>query len=54
MATVNGARALGLDPLLGSIAPGRSARLVYVPVPEGADPMEVVTSCPESVAWVQA
>ena len=54
MATVNGARALGLDPLLGSIAPGRSARLVHVPVPEGADPMEVVTTCPESVAWVPA
>ena len=54
MATMNGARALGLESTFGSIAPGRSARLVHVPVPPGEDPQDVVTRGPESVAWVDA
>lgn len=54
MATANGARALGLDGTLGSIAPGKCARLLAVPVPPGADPLEVVTANPPEVAWVEA
>ena len=54
MATMNGARALGLESTFGSISPGRSARLIHVPVPPGEDPQDVVTRGPESVAWVDA
>jgi cytosine/adenosine deaminase-related metal-dependent hydrolase len=52
MATLNGARALGFEEALGSIAPGRTARLLAVPVPPGADPLETVTSNPPCVTWV--
>ena len=52
MATVNGAHALGLDATFGAIAPGKSARLVHVPVPPGEDPLEVVTRGPETVEWL--
>jgi cytosine/adenosine deaminase-related metal-dependent hydrolase len=54
MATLNGARALGLQETLGSIAPGRAARLLAVPVPEGADPLEAVTAGPAACTWVPA
>ena len=53
MATVNGARALGLEETLGSIAPGRSARLIHVPVPPGGDPLEVVTAGRPEVTWLE-
>ena len=52
MATTNGARALGLDAAFGAIAPGKSARLLQVPVPPGEDPLEVVTRGPETVQWL--
>jgi imidazolonepropionase-like amidohydrolase len=54
MATLNGARALGLDATFGAIAPGKSARLLQVPVPPGEDPLEVVTGGPGTVTWVDA
>ena len=53
MATLNGAKALGLEEDLGSLAPGKLALMVRVPLPSpSADPMETVTSCPEKVAPV--
>ncbi len=50
MATLNGAVALGLDNRFGSIAAGKSARLVVVPLdgPE-ASPLDAVCSTPDSV-----
>ena len=54
MATINGANALGLGATFGAIAPGKTARLLQVPVAPGEDPLEVVTSGPEEVSWVEA
>jgi len=53
MATLNGARVLGLDRKLGSLEPGKIAGMVSVPLPSpGDDPFEVVTSNPENVTPV--
>jgi 5-methylthioadenosine/S-adenosylhomocysteine deaminase len=50
MATLNGARALGLDTCLGSVEAGKLARLLVVPVAaEEDDPLEVVCSNPPTV-----
>jgi len=50
MATLNGARALRLDSLLGTLEKGKIARFVAVPLAEpGDDPLETVTSGPASV-----
>jgi 5-methylthioadenosine/S-adenosylhomocysteine deaminase len=50
MATLNGARALGLDDRLGTIEPGKLASLFVVPLPDpAAKPFEVVCSNPETV-----
>jgi cytosine/adenosine deaminase-related metal-dependent hydrolase len=48
MATLNGARALGLGKELGSIEPGKAASLAVVPLEDPQDdPLEVVTTYPE-------
>jgi predicted amidohydrolase YtcJ len=39
-ATVNGARALGLETELGALAPGRRARMLVVRVPPGVNDVE--------------
>jgi 5-methylthioadenosine/S-adenosylhomocysteine deaminase len=53
MATLNGARVLGLDQRLGSLDPGKIAVMVSVPLPSpDDDPLEVVTSNPEVVTPV--
>ena len=55
MATLNGAKALGLEQDLGSLAPGKLARMVRVVLPSlSDDPMETVTTCPETVEPVAA
>ena len=48
MATLNGARALGMSDDLGAVAPGKLAELIVVPL-EGNAPLEVVTGNPEQV-----
>ncbi len=54
MATLNGATALGLDGRLGSIAAGKSSRLVVVPLEDAdASPLETVCSTPSSVYPLQ-
>jgi len=46
MATLNGARALGLERDLGSIEAGKQARLLAAPLEDPEDdPLEVVTAC---------
>lgn len=43
MATLNGARALGLDDTLGTLEPGKAARLAIVPLPAAAgDPYDLL------------
>jgi cytosine/adenosine deaminase-related metal-dependent hydrolase len=55
MATLNGARVLGVDGLIGSLDPGKLARMAHVPlVSDSDDPLEVVTSNPESVTPLNA
>jgi cytosine/adenosine deaminase-related metal-dependent hydrolase len=50
MATLNGARALGLADRLGTIEEGKLAELVVVPLPEPeVPPLEVVCSVPSTV-----
>jgi cytosine/adenosine deaminase-related metal-dependent hydrolase len=50
MATFNGAAALGLSDRFGSIEPGKSDRLVVVPLPPNSeDPAGVVCSCPTQI-----
>jgi cytosine/adenosine deaminase-related metal-dependent hydrolase len=50
MATLDGAAALGLDDRLGSIEPGKLARLNVVPLDHaGADPHEALCSVPRQV-----
>jgi cytosine/adenosine deaminase-related metal-dependent hydrolase len=51
MATLNGARALGLADRLGTIEEGKLAELIVVPLPEpDAPPLEVVCSVPPTVS----
>jgi cytosine/adenosine deaminase-related metal-dependent hydrolase len=55
MATVNGASALGLGDRLGSIEPGKLARLVVVPLGDtDDDPLEILISEPETVLHLDA
>jgi cytosine/adenosine deaminase-related metal-dependent hydrolase len=55
MATLNGARALGLGADLGTIEKGRLAALVVVPLEDPAwDPLEVVTWNPPEVHALEA
>jgi len=49
MATLNGATALGLDDRLGSIEPGKLARLVVVPLEDDQDPLQQICSVPAKV-----
>jgi cytosine/adenosine deaminase-related metal-dependent hydrolase len=50
MATLEGARALGVDDRLGSIEPGKLARLVAVALPRAdADPLAAVCDSPQRV-----
>ncbi|HKQ62283.1 MAG TPA: amidohydrolase family protein, partial [Candidatus Polarisedimenticolaceae bacterium] len=49
VATLNGARALGLGAELGSIEPGKLARLAVVPVEAGQDPLETLCAVPPRV-----
>ncbi len=50
MATLNGATALGLADRLGSIEPGKLARLVVVPLdPDDDDPLAAICSKPDDV-----
>jgi imidazolonepropionase-like amidohydrolase len=50
MATLNGARALGLADRLGTIEAGKLAELIVVPLPDpDASPLEVVCSVPPTV-----
>ena len=50
MATLNGARALGLDEQLGSIEPGKAAKLIAIPLAgEKDDPLLAACSCPTEV-----
>jgi aminodeoxyfutalosine deaminase len=56
-ATIEGARALGFDDQLGSIAPGRRAELVAVSVDGGTDdPEEALVSGvqPDRVRWIES
>ncbi len=55
MATLNGARALGLGKDLGSVEPGRLAALSVVPLDDPQDdPLEVVTTYPEQPMLLEA
>ncbi len=50
MATLNGARALGLGDRLGTIEAGKLAELIVVPLPEQVDnPLELICAEPEKV-----
>jgi 5-methylthioadenosine/S-adenosylhomocysteine deaminase len=50
MATLNGARALGLADRFGTIEEGKLAELIVVPLPDPeASPLEVVCSGPPTV-----
>jgi cytosine/adenosine deaminase-related metal-dependent hydrolase len=50
MATLNGAAALGMDDRLGSIAPGKLAKLIVVPLDEeDDDPLGTICSVPDQV-----
>lgn len=53
MATLNGARALGLADRLGSIEVGKLARLVVVPLDRGADPLEALCAEPRAIFGLQ-
>ena len=53
MATLNGARALGLDRDLGSLEPGKRAQLLVAGLEDPEDdPLEVVTSCPAEITTI--
>lgn len=55
MATLNGARALGVDDRLGTLERGKLARCLHIPlVSEADDPYEAVCSTPERVEWLGA
>jgi 5-methylthioadenosine/S-adenosylhomocysteine deaminase len=49
MATLHGARALGLDDRLGSIEPGKLAALIVIPVDPGTDPAHAICARPSTV-----
>jgi cytosine/adenosine deaminase-related metal-dependent hydrolase len=50
MATLHGARALGVAERLGSIAVGKLARLIAVPLAQGADdPFETLCNRPSEL-----
>lgn len=54
MATLNGAAALGLANRFGSIEPGKSARLLVVPLDSGDDdPFAAICSEPAEVRWLE-
>jgi cytosine/adenosine deaminase-related metal-dependent hydrolase len=56
-ATRQGARALGLDRELGTMAPGKRARLIGVSLPAGIEDVEeylVSNVYPDQIAWIEA
>lgn len=54
MATLNGARALGLADRLGSIEPGKLAELVAVPLASDDDPLAELCSVPSEVRRIES
>jgi cytosine/adenosine deaminase-related metal-dependent hydrolase len=56
-ATVHGARALGFTDLLGTLEPGRMARLIAVRLPEAVGDVEeylVSGVDPDAIEWLEA
>jgi cytosine/adenosine deaminase-related metal-dependent hydrolase len=56
-ATINGARALGVDHEIGSLAPGQRARFLSVRLPAGVQDVEAALVggvAPEQIAWIEA
>lgn len=53
MATVNGARALGLSDIVGDLAPGKEADMIAISAPHNLeDPVSYLVNQAEQAAWV--